>query len=384
MSHTAGTAARPRQDGPLGRNVAPTSTPLISAIGSKRDVGMVLQPHQHAAPKALPSIKAPTAPQPQIQKFGRLLDRASDCIAVGGHRGNGQNLINDCGNMVPDTRENTLASFHRAVANGATFVEFDVQVTSDNVPVIWHDNLVVTGDPLAPTFRMIRDMTLAEFKGLSSSEGFPAAQPLLRRFHRQDGTLMSEYTVWRVVDDAELPTLADLFNNLPATVAFDIELKLTTPDDQLYTTPAEVTRMTSAVMATVQLFATQGRTILFTSFCPCTCKHLKLSQSAYPVMFLSDIGACWHINPQRTGLLSAIEFAREAGLNGLVVETAELKSQQHMVEVVRDQGLQLLTFGIDNNDPDWVRKQYFLGVHAAIVDELPRIGSFAWASATSA
>lgn len=297
---------------------------------------------------------------------------------------NGQNLINDCGNMVPDTRENTLASFHRAVANGATFVEFDVQVTSDNVPVIWHDNLVVTGDPLAPTFRMIRDMTLAEFKGLSSSEGFPAAQPLLRRFHRQDGTLMSEYTVWRVVDDAELPTLADLFNNLPATVAFDIELKLTTPDDQLYTTPAEVTRMTSAVMATVQLFATQGRTILFTSFCPCTCKHLKLSQSAYPVMFLSDIGACWHINPQRTGLLSAIEFAREAGLNGLVVETAELKSQQHMVEVVRDQGLQLLTFGIDNNDPDWVRKQYFLGVHAAIVDELPRIGSFAWASATSA
>ena len=53
-------------------------------------------------------------------------------------------------------------------------------------------------------------------------------------------------------------------------------------------------------------------------------------------------------------LLSAIEFAKEACLNGLVVETAELKSQQHMVEIVRDHGLQLLTFGIDNNDPDWV------------------------------
>ena len=62
-----------------------------------------------------------------------------------------------------------------------------------------------------------------------------------------------------------------------------------------------------------------------------------------------------------------------------MVETAELKSQQDMIEVVRDQGLHLLTFGIDNNDPDWVRKQYFLGVHAAIVDELPRIGSSSWA-----
>ena len=260
-------------------------------------------------------------------------------------------------------------------------MEFDVQVTADGVPVIWHDNLVVTGDPLAPTFRMISDMTLSDFKGLSSSEGFPATQPLLRRFHRQDGTLMPNYMVWRVVDDAELPTLADLFNSLPTTVAFDIELKLTTPNEQLYTAPAEVTRMTSAVLATVQTFSEQGRTILFTSFCPCTCKQLKLSQSTHPVMFLSDIGACWHADPQRMSLLAAIGFAKDAGLNGLVVETAELKSQQHMVEVVRDQGLQLLTFGIDNNDPDWVRKQYFLGVHAAIVDELHRIGSYAWASA---
>lgn len=285
--------------------------------------------------------------------------------------------------MVPDTRENTLASFQNAVANGATFVEFDVQVTADSVPVIWHDNFVVTGDPLAPNFRMISDITLAEFKGLCSSRGFSAEQPLLRQFHRQDGTLMPDYTVWRVAQDAELPTLADLFHNLPANVGFDIELKLTTPNDQMYASPQEVTQMTSAILATVQTFSEQGRTIFFSSFCPCTCKQLKLSQLLYPVMFLSDIGAVWHINPQRTSLLSAIEFAKQANLDGLVVETAELRSQQHMVEVVRDHGLQILTFGIDNNNPEWIRKQNLLGVHAAIVDELPRIESFAWAAAVS-
>lgn len=276
-----------------------------------------------------------------------------------------------------------MSSFFRAVSHGATFIEFDVQVTADGVPVIWHDNYVVTGDPSAPTFRMISEITLAEFKGLCSSDGFPASQPLLRRFHRQDGTLMSDYTVWRVVEDSELPTLEELFVSMPVSVGFDIELKLTTPNDQMYTAPEEVARMTNAIAAKVQAFSEQGRTIFFSSFCPCTCKRMKALQPASSVMFLSDIGAEWHPNSQRTSLLSAMQFAKEANLNGLVVETAELKTQQHMVEEVRDQGLQLLTFGIDNNDPDWIRKQQFLGVHAAIVDELPRVGSSLWSPAIS-
>ena len=308
------------------------------------------------------------------------LDAAANPLALilKVHCRNGQNLISESGKMVPETRENTLSSFCRAISNGATFIEFDVQVTSDGVPVIWHDNYVVTGDPKAPTFRMISEITLAEFKGLCSSDGFPASQPLLRRFHRQDGTLMSDYTVWRVVEDSELPTLEELFVSMPVSVGFDIELKLTTPKDQMYTTSEEVTRMTDAISAKVQTFSEQGRTVFFSSFCPCTCKQMKVLQPTRPVMFLSDIGAEWHCNPQRISLLSAMHFAKEAKLDGLVVETAELKIQQHMVEEVRDQGLQLLTFGIDNNDPDWVRKQYFLGVHAAIVDELPRVGSSLW------
>ena len=278
--------------------------------------------------------------------------------------------------MVPDTRENTLVSFFDAISHGATFLEFDVQVTADGVPVIWHDNYVVTGDPTAPSFRMISEVTLAQFKGLCSSDGFPATQPLLRQFHKQDGTLMPTFTTWRVNEDCELPTLAEVFSSIPADIGFDIEMKMTTPDDQLHTTPQEVSRMSDATLAVVQSFTNQDRTIFFSSFCPDMCKHLKVSQAAHPVMFLSDIGAVWHCNPERTSLLAAIQLAKEANLNGIVVETAELKMKhQHMVEVIRDAGLHLLTFGIDNNDADWVRKQQFLGVHAAIIDELPRISS---------
>ena len=283
--------------------------------------------------------------------------------------------------MIPDTRENTLSSFFRAVANGATFIEFDVQVTSDGIPVIWHDNYVVTGDPQAPTFRKISQISLAEFKGLCSTAGFSAAQPLLRKFHKQDGSLMPNYSMWRVVNDAELPTLEELFSAMPADVGFDIEVKLTTPNDQEFTAPEEVTRMTDAIVATVQSHAGQGRTMFFSSFCPCTCKRIKQMQPAFSVLFLSEIGAVWYANAERNSLQAAVQLAVQSNLNGLVVETAELKSQQDQIEDVRDQGLQLLTFGIDNNDPEWVRKQYYLGVHAAIVDELPAIGSSDWAPA---
>ncbi|MCZ0900624.1 glycerophosphodiester phosphodiesterase, partial [Microcoleus sp. HI-ES] len=35
--------------------------------------------------------------------------------------------------------ENTLAAFELAIARGAHSIEFDIQLSADNVPVIFHD-----------------------------------------------------------------------------------------------------------------------------------------------------------------------------------------------------------------------------------------------------
>lgn len=53
-------------------------------------------------------------------------------------------------------RENTVKSFLNAAHKGATFVEFDVQVTKDGVPVIWHDDDIVFGTPRNPTIAKIQ------------------------------------------------------------------------------------------------------------------------------------------------------------------------------------------------------------------------------------
>lgn len=59
----------------------------------------------------------------------------------------GENLLHlagSTGRVLPAYKENTIRSFREAVALGCNFIEFDVQVTADNVPVIFHDDHVST------------------------------------------------------------------------------------------------------------------------------------------------------------------------------------------------------------------------------------------------
>lgn len=54
-----------------------------------------------------------------------------------GHRGTGSSFKNTSDHDA--IRENTIASLKRAAEHGADMVEFDVQLSKDLVPVIYHD-----------------------------------------------------------------------------------------------------------------------------------------------------------------------------------------------------------------------------------------------------
>jgi glycerophosphoryl diester phosphodiesterase len=70
-------------------------------------------------------------------------------IIVVGHRGCGKNNALSIGD-VPGTRlsvrENTIKSFNLAASIGADYAEFDVQVTKDGHPVIFHDDFILSAD----------------------------------------------------------------------------------------------------------------------------------------------------------------------------------------------------------------------------------------------
>lgn len=55
-----------------------------------------------------------------------------------GHRGSGSSFKAKVQNCA-EVRENTIASLKNAIEHGADFVEFDVQLSKDLVPIIYHD-----------------------------------------------------------------------------------------------------------------------------------------------------------------------------------------------------------------------------------------------------
>lgn len=90
-----------------------------------------------------------------------LLDMKNTCQpAICGHRG--------ASGHAP---ENTLVAFRKARELGATWIEFDVQLSADGIPIILHDTTLERtsslGQPVRPT-----ELTLAQLKELDAGSWF--------------------------------------------------------------------------------------------------------------------------------------------------------------------------------------------------------------------
>lgn len=65
--------------------------------------------------------------------------------------------------------ENTLAAFNLAIKHGANSIEFDLQLSADGVPIIFHD---ITLDRITQSSEKVGDKTLAELKMLDAGAWF--------------------------------------------------------------------------------------------------------------------------------------------------------------------------------------------------------------------
>ncbi len=349
------------------------------------------------------AASASTAPAPH---FAQMLEFGTGRLALGGHRGMGANVWDASGPAAATTRsrryrENTVASFLAAASAGATFLEFDVQVTADNVPVIFHDNFLVYGDHSSPTSSLVRSLSVADFKakapikssssdlsGLSDDESGSAgasprgiaggASPRLLRKHRNgEAALPYEPSLhpWEVAQEDNFPTLAEVFMAVPTHVAFDIEIKMSTPASLARTPEVEVNRIVRATLAAVDAAFSGNSThrdLMFSSFDPDVCVAMKNQRPEFPVMFLSGGEAETHVDERRTTLMSAVEFAAVSGLDGVIFDTEVVKTRPGAVAAARSRGLHVMTYGLGNDQEEWLMEQESIGVHGAIVDDVER------------
>lgn len=206
--------------------------------------------------------------------------------------------------------------------------------------------------------------------------------PLHRRFrsrHRSTQSPSVTHTAWHCFDDDALPSLEDILHALPLDLTLNLEIKMTTPATCIVTPESELERATQPIIDVLLQHARldAGRSIVISSFDPDVCTRiqskLKAAELDIPVMYLTEGGFSFHADSRRMSISAAVEFCVVHGLMGVVVNTSCLRSDPEQIGRARNQGLKVMTYGLENDDVEWILEQSRLGVHGAIVDDVARV-----------
>ncbi|AEO71495.1 92e4c9ee-7a10-4609-b83e-85c30042bac6 [Thermothielavioides terrestris] len=337
-----------------------------------------------------------------------------------GHRGMGKNVVS---NRSLQLGENTVPSFIAAANLGAQYVEFDVQLTKDHVPVIYHDFLVSETGFDAP----VHTLTLEQFLHINPDSSRARAgasggsgghhhhhhhSPTLQ--HRQlnktrsnspgprqrsmsmdwptgfQGTKEEMEERMKHTRDfkargfkansrgnfiqAPFATLEDLFRKVPASVGFNIELKYPmlheSEEHEMDAYAVELNSFCDTVLEKVYDCADDGRHIIFSSFNPDICLCLSFKQPNIPILFLTDAGTTHVGDIRASSLQEAIRFASRWNLLGIVSNSEPFVNSPRLVRVVKQHGLVCVSYGVQNNNTELVQRQVNEGIDAVIVDSV--------------
>ncbi|CAL4969161.1 unnamed protein product [Urochloa decumbens] len=285
-------------------------------------------------------------------------------FSVIGHRGKGMNALASADRRLQEVRENTVRSFNDAARFPVDFVEFDVQVTKDGCPIIFHDDFINTEEDGKISRKRVTDLQLEDFLhyGPQNEQG-KIGKLLLRKM--KDGRMLN----WNVQSEDALCTLQEAFEKVNPRLGFNVELKF---DDYIEYQDKELTRILQAILKVIFEYA-KDRPILFSSFQPDAAQLMRKLQSKYPVYFLTNGGTEIYTDVRRNSLEEAIKLCLGSGLEGIVSEARGIFRHPAAIPKIKESNLSLLTYGTLNNVPEAVYMQHLMGVNGVIVDLVPEI-----------
>jgi glycerophosphodiester phosphodiesterase len=309
-----------------------------------------------------------------------------------GHRGLGKNF--GAGRRSLQLGENTIQSFIAAANLGASYVEFDVQLTKDHVPVIYHDFLVSETGIDAP----VHTLTLEQFLHVSESHSGQHSrstsprgnksesnaensdQPRIRQRAMSVGNSDGDRTHLSALDRMKhtrdvkakgwkanmygnvikqpFTTLAEMFQKLPESIGFNIEMKypmlFESEEQDMDTYAVELNSFVDTVLQLV--YDKMGeRHVIFSSFHPDICLLLNFKQPSIPVLFLTDAGSCPVGDIRASSLQEAIRFTSRWNMLGVVSAAEPFVMCPRLVRVVKESGLVCVSYGMLNNQPENVK-----------------------------
>ncbi|KFA79920.1 hypothetical protein S40288_09991 [Stachybotrys chartarum IBT 40288] len=265
----------------------------------------------------------------------------------------------------------------------------NVQVTSDGVPVVYHDFLVMLkGENVA-----VQDLTCEQLMAACNRQ-FPEATDQRRQSTgivgndaEVDGTShqtedISKSPRWKAnyeMNNIHKPiiTLEELFRNLESSVELNIEIKypMLFEADALNmgTHALELNHFLDTILLVVFEHSGPKRKIIFSSFSPEVCMLLAVKQPIYPIVFLNDSSIEPTGDPRAVSTQTAVHFARQFGLSGVAMAAEPFVLAPGLITYVKDRGLFTMSYGALNDQAKAAQVQAKAGLDAIIVNEVKKI-----------
>uniref|UniRef100_A0A3Q2PXB9 Glycerophosphocholine phosphodiesterase 1 n=1 Tax=Fundulus heteroclitus TaxID=8078 RepID=A0A3Q2PXB9_FUNHE len=269
-------------------------------------------------------------------------------------------------------RENTIASFTSAAKHGAAFVEFDVHLSKDAVPIVYHDLTccIATKKKNAQTLELIevpvKDLTFDQLQLLKVNSALvkPDCQHCLEE--------IDEHQPF-----PSLSQVKNIFHAVPENVGFNIELKWIsqmkdgTWDGNL-SSYFNMNTFLDIILNCVLENAGKRR-IIFSCFDPDICTMVRLKQNKYPILFLTQgiskkYPELMDIRCQTTQI--AVSFAQSENILGISAHTEELLKHLNYIEEAKSKGLVVFSWGDDNNEHETRKKLRAQGIDGLIYDSI--------------
>ncbi|XP_013865338.1 glycerophosphocholine phosphodiesterase GPCPD1 [Austrofundulus limnaeus] len=271
-------------------------------------------------------------------------------------------------------RENTITSFKSAATHGAAFVEFDVHLSKDEVPIVYHDltccistkkkndkNLELIEVPVKDlTFDQLQLLKLAHITALQGSD------------HKD---LLDDED--EVDEHQPFPSLSQIFQAVPENVGFNIELKWISQmkDGSWDGNLSSYFNMNTFLDIILSCVLQKGgkRHIIFSCFDPDVCTMVRHKQNKYPILFLTQgvsikYPELMDIRCQTTQF--AVSYAQSENILGISAHTEELLKHLHYIREAQSKGLVVFSWGDDNNNHEIRRKLRVEGIDGLIYDSI--------------
>ncbi|XP_034006285.1 glycerophosphocholine phosphodiesterase GPCPD1 isoform X1 [Trematomus bernacchii] len=275
-------------------------------------------------------------------------------------------------------RENTIASFKSAAQHGAAYVEFDVHLSKDSVPIVYHDLTCCIST------KKKNDKTSLELIEVPVKDLTYDQLQLLKLAHAAAIKENNDKVSSDLPDDEEevdehqpFPSLTQIFQAIPEHVGFNIELKWISQmkDGSWDGNLSSYFNMNTYLDIILSCVLQRGgkRRIVFSCFDPDICTMVRQKQNKYPILFLTQgiskkYPELMDIRCQTTQI--AISFAQSENIMGISAHTEELLKNLSYIGDAQSKGLVVFSWGEDNNEHETRRTLREQGIDGLIYDSI--------------